>query len=255
MLVSRRVAERCHRTAIPARSGDRVTEDVGHNQRIDRDGSCSAFTRTDARRRSAQIVTSAYASAPHGETLLARMLLVLSAAALPLGWLLRRRSDRRGAQVVEVGCTILFARDLAMIVTGAPARLRPLPRVLLFTELATSSTAVAAGWRSWVCRPVNDSARTKTAGTPATVHTRKLPNDSGVVRVRTIAAAATFVLHTVRQVIYVSAGHGRLRDDARIATEIPKVLGRQRSRADNWLCALDARAVHETARNKIPTAP
>jgi hypothetical protein len=96
-----------------------------------------------------------------------------------------------------------------MIVTGTPARLRPLPRVLLFTELATSSTAVAAGWRGWVCRPVNDSARTKTAATPATVHTRKLPNDSGAVRVRTIAAAATFVLHTVRQAIYVSAGYAR----------------------------------------------
>jgi hypothetical protein len=87
------------------------------------------------------------------------------------------------------------------------------------------------------------------------VHTEKLPNDSGVVRVRTIAAAATFVLHTVRQVIYVSAGHGRLRDDVRIATENPQSVGETTDPADNWLCAVDARAVHETARNKIPTAP
>ncbi|MGO9510744.1 MAG: hypothetical protein ACLPXZ_26745 [Mycobacterium sp.] len=140
---------------------------------------------------------------PRGPTLLARMLLVLSAAALPLAVLLLRRFDRWGALVVEAGCAILFARDLTMIVTGAKARLRPLPMVLLVAELVTSGTAVVAGWRS-----ANDSAGTQTAGTPTGVHSVKPPNDSPVARLRTIAAAATFALHTVRQAIYVSPGQG-----------------------------------------------
>ncbi len=113
---------------------------------------------------------------------------MLSAAALPSAILLLRRFDRRGALVVEAGCAILLARDLTMVVTGVPARLRPLPRVLLVAELVTSGTAVAAGWRA-----INDSAGAV-----------KPPNDSPVAHLRTIAAAATFALHTVRQAIYVS---------------------------------------------------
>ena len=128
---------------------------------------------------------------------------MLSAAALPLVVLLLRRFDRWGALVVGAGCAILFARDLTMIVTGATARLRPLPRVLLVAELVPSGTAVAAGRR-----PLKDSAGTQTAGTPTRVHSVRPTNDSPVARLRTIAAAATFALHTVRQAIYVSPGHG-----------------------------------------------
>jgi hypothetical protein len=148
-------------------------------------------------------VANALTPPPRGTTLLARMLLVLSAAAPPLAVVLLRRFDRWGALVVEAGCAILLARDLTMIVTGANARLRPLPRVLLVAELVTSGTAVAAGWL-----PVSDSAGTQTVGTPTGVHIVKPPNDSPVARLRTIAAAATFALHTVRQAIYVSPGQG-----------------------------------------------
>ena len=78
----------------------------------------------------------------------------------------------------------LFARDAQMTLTGAPARLRPLPRLLLRTEVPVSGSAAGAALLAcWRQRP-------------------------GVARVAAAAAAATFAVHAVREAIYLSPGHG-----------------------------------------------
>ena len=113
-------------------------------------------------------------------------LLVLSAAGLPLGRLAARRLGGWGDLLVESGCALLFARDVTMIFGGAPSRLRPLPRALLLLELVASGTAVLAGLGRWVGKPDTSA----TAGRA------------------TAAVSATFALHTARQAIYLSRGHG-----------------------------------------------
>ena len=72
---------------------------------------------------------------------LGKVLLSFSLAGLPLALFLLRRVGRRGGMLVTARCAVLFARDLTMIVTGAPAKLRTLPRLLLFIEATTSSVA------------------------------------------------------------------------------------------------------------------
>ena len=67
-----------------------------------------------------------------------------------------------------------------MTLTGAPARLRPLPRLLLRTEVPVSGSAAGAALLAcWQQRP-------------------------GVARVAPAAAAATFAVHAVREAIYLS---------------------------------------------------
>jgi hypothetical protein len=76
-----------------------------------------------------------------------------------------------------------------MTLTGAPARLRPLPRLLLRTEVPVSGGAAAAALLAcWQQRP-------------------------GVARVAAAAAAATFTVHAVREAIYLSPGHGSQEPD------------------------------------------
>ncbi len=80
-----------------------------------------------------------------GQGWLGRVLLSLSLGGLPLVLLVLRRLGRRGGILVACGCSVLFARDLAMVSAGAPARLRPLPRLLLLVEVVVSGTATLAG--------------------------------------------------------------------------------------------------------------
>jgi hypothetical protein len=77
-----------------------------------------------------------------------------------------------------------------MTLAGAPARLRPLPRLLLRTEVPVSGSAAGAALLAcWPQRP-------------------------GVARVAAAAAAATFAVHAVREAIYLSPGHGSEEPDA-----------------------------------------
>ncbi len=143
-------------------------------------------------------------SSPRGKTLLDTMLLTFSAAALPLSWFLLRKSGRRGALAVTGACAVLFTRDSTMVLTGAPRRLRPTPKVLLFVELVTSGIAVATGARALLPPALAPRAAAATARqggeTNGTCSTKRLqPN--------MIAAEVTFFLHTTRQAIYISLGH------------------------------------------------
>lgn len=113
------------------------------------------------------------------------VLLTASAAGAPITWLALRRPGRGGSLLAAAACAALCARDTAMTLTGTPALLRPLPRELLFAEVATSAGATAAA---------------------LTACWRRQP---GTIRAATAAATATFVLHTTRLAIYLSPGQGR----------------------------------------------
>src|ERR1700752_2281106 len=93
----------------------------------------------------------------------------ISAAGPPLGSGGLRSWYRRGHQVVVVGCAILFARDLALVLTGAPARLWSLPRFLLFAELTTAGTAIAGACRAGPRASDKASPRAEISETPASV--------------------------------------------------------------------------------------
>jgi hypothetical protein len=145
------------------------------------------------------------------------VLLVLSAAGAPLMPLLPRRGGRWGGLLVEGACGTRLARDLIFAASGAPARLRPLPRLLLHAEITTVGVATCTGLCAWVWPAV-------VAGRVAEERTgrRVLPlaarwsrqgragarGHAAAAGVATIAAA-TFVLHTARFAIYLSPGHGR----------------------------------------------
>jgi hypothetical protein len=124
-------------------------------------------------------------SQPPGQGRAGAALLAASVAGVALAPLALRRLGRGGSLLVAAGCGALFARDAQMTLTGAPARLRPLPRLLLRTEVPVSGSA--AGATLLACWQ----------------HHRP-----GVARVAAVAAAATFAVHAVREAIYLSPGHG-----------------------------------------------
>ncbi len=146
-----------------------------------------------------------------GQRWLGRVLLSFSVAGLPLVLFVLRRLGRRGGLLVEAGCGTLFIRDSTMAATGTPAKLRPLSRLLLFAEIATSGVATVVGFWAWVWRPfVSRSARKERATKHAARKFRRgtPPRGQAVVRAASVAAAVTFVLHAAREAIYLSPGHG-----------------------------------------------
>ena len=123
-------------------------------------------------------------SQPPGQGRAGAALLAASVTGVALAPLALRRPGRGGSLLVAAGCGALFTRDAQMTLTGAPARLRPLPRLLLRTEVPLSGSAAGAALLAcWQQRP-------------------------GVARVAAAAAAATFAVHAVREAIYLSPGHG-----------------------------------------------
>jgi hypothetical protein len=123
-------------------------------------------------------------SQPPGQGRAGAALLAASVAGVALAPLALRRLGRGGSLLVAAGCGALFARDAQMTLTGAPARLRPLPRLLLRTEVPVSGSAAGAALLAcWQQRP-------------------------GVARVAAAAAAATFAVHAVHEAIYLSPDHG-----------------------------------------------
>lgn len=146
-----------------------------------------------------------------GQGWLGKVLLSFSVAGLPLVLFVLRRLGRWGGLLVEAGCGALFIRDSAMAATGTPAKLRPLPQLLLFAEVATSGVATVAGFWAWVWRPfVSRSAGKERATEHAArkAHRGTPPRGQAVVRAASVAAAVTFVLHAASEAIYLSPGHG-----------------------------------------------
>ena len=83
-------------------------------------------------------------SQPPGQGRAGAALLAASVAGVALAPLVLRRLGRGGSRLVTAGCGALFAQDAQMPLTGAPARLRPLPRLLLRTEVPVSGSAAGA---------------------------------------------------------------------------------------------------------------
>jgi|GEM_PF-2626870 len=80
-----------------------------------------------------------------------------------------------------------------MVGSGSLGRLRPVPAALLVTELATSTTSIAIGAPAWLSRTPDRSSRTRAASQ---------------------LASLTFAVHTLRQLIYLSPGQGRVTEPA-----------------------------------------
>lgn len=150
-----------------------------------------------------------------GQGWLGRVLLSLSLGGLPLVLLVLRRLGRRGGILVACGCSVLFARDLAMVSAGAPARLRPLPRLLLLVEVVVSGTATLAGLWAHAKAPAPHPPAGRDGDLPYDAEVGERARDravatrQAVARLATAATAVTFVLHTAREAIYLSPGHGR----------------------------------------------
>jgi hypothetical protein len=152
-----------------------------------------------------------------GQGWLGTLLLSFSVAGLPLVIFVLRRLGRFGGLVVEAGGSALFVRDIAMVATGAPAKLRRAPRVLLFVELATSGVATVAGLWAWLWAPFVGKRAAGRTGDRIAVEPGATRAQQGVAmspgqvmgHVATAAVAATFVLHTAREAIYLRPGYGR----------------------------------------------
>lgn len=139
-----------------------------------------------------------------GDGRLGKVLLALSLAGGPIIPVVLRRFGRWGGAVVVAGCGTLLVRDVTMVVTGVPARLKPLPRLLLFAEVATSATATIAGLWVWVVEPFlgervpDDSDAHWAGGRRGRGH-----------RLATAASVATLRLDSARFAIYLGPGQGR----------------------------------------------
>jgi len=129
-----------------------------------------------------------------GQRPLGKLLMALSLAGAPIILFVLRRFGRFGGPVVVAGCGTLFVRDLTMVTSGVPDRLRTVPRLLLLAEASVSATATLAGLWAWIVMPLFGE--------------RERPHGR-VVRVATTASVATLVLHAVRFAIYLSPGQGR----------------------------------------------
>ena len=105
--------------------------------------------------------------------------------------------------MVTAGCGTLFVRDVTLVVTGVPPRLKPLPRLLLFAEMATSATATMAGLWTWVVEPLRD-------GEPVGADDSGDSHNGRGARLATGASIATLALHSVRFAIYLGPGQGRV---------------------------------------------
>ncbi len=104
------------------------------------------------------------------------------------------RIGRRGGLAVLGGVTVLLSRDAEMVLGGAPARLRVVPRVLLYLELASAGSAALLGAAAWL----GPGGRARSARLGRLTATGAA---SG-------ASALTFLVHAARQAIYLTPSRG-----------------------------------------------
>ncbi|HEU5155787.1 MAG TPA: hypothetical protein VFU43_02245 [Streptosporangiaceae bacterium] len=162
----------------------------GSAERVSRSG-LAAVLRASASRDGDRRAEAISAGDPLGKMML------VSGGLGPVVIALTLRAGRKGGLVVEAACGALLVRDLYLTFTGVPARLRPLPGLLLHVETCAFATATLTGLGAWV-RPSPGQARTGAGGRrPALARTAKL------------AAMSAFGVHAVRVMIYLGPGHGR----------------------------------------------
>lgn len=123
-----------------------------------------------------------------------RVVLAISSAGPALCELAIRQWGRRGVAMVAVVCTGLAGRDLAMVATGVPGRLRRVPAALLYLELVAAGVGAALNWR----RALQPEGPVPAGTAPDAVEVA-----------RRSAVAALFGLHTVRFRIYLRPDQGR----------------------------------------------
>jgi hypothetical protein len=126
---------------------------------------------------------------------LGQLVLVLSGSGFPLTQLAIRRLGRRGALVTESVCLGLAVRDAAMIATGAPARLRRGPALLLWLEIVAAVAAAGLGVRLLV--------------DPGAAARSTAPRPDPLEVARRAAVGTLFGLHTMRFRIYLRPDQGR----------------------------------------------
>jgi len=107
---------------------------------------------------------------------------------------LPERFGRRGGLAVLGGVTVLLSRDAAMVRGGAPARLRVVPRVLLYLELASAGIATLLG----VAALQGPGARARPSR----------PGQLTATGAANGASALTFLVHAARQAIYLTPSKG-----------------------------------------------
>ncbi len=120
--------------------------------------------------------------------------LALSALGYPLTQLAIRSLGRRGALLVEAACGGLLARDMAMLASGAPRRLRRGPGLLLWCEAVVATAAVLLGVGLLVDQD-------RATGRPLQVKRSEV--------LRRGAVCLLFGLHTVRFWVYLQPDRGR----------------------------------------------
>lgn len=134
---------------------------------------------------------------------LGQFVLMLSGSGFPLTQLAIRRLGRRGAFLAESVCVGLAVRDAAMIATGAPARLRRGPALLLWLEIVAAVAAAVLGVRLLV-----------DPGVPARA---TAPRPDPLEVARRAAVGTLFGLHTMRFRIYLRPDQGRRPDGDAVA--------------------------------------
>jgi hypothetical protein len=123
----------------------------------------------------------------------AKAVLGLSACGYPLTQAAIRYGGARGAWLTEGACLGLLARDALIVASGAPRRLRRLPALFLWLELAASLGASVS------------NLRLVAGHTPAPVQHRT----DRLETLRRASVAALFGLHTLRFWIYLQPDQGR----------------------------------------------
>jgi hypothetical protein len=133
-----------------------------------------------------------------GERLLGRIgfgILALSGAGFPLTQLAIARFGRPGALLAEAVVVGLLLRDLGLMASGAPSRLRRGPAALLWAEAVAAAAAATAG--AFLLRDL-EVAAARQAGWA-------VPRGE---LCRRVAIGTLFGLHTVRLRTYLSPGSG-----------------------------------------------
>jgi hypothetical protein len=129
------------------------------------------------------------------------------------------RSDLPAGRIALIGGVGLFARALYLALSGAPARLRPIPRLLLYLEIVTAGLTTALSLWTWVLAPISDrrrrEARARGEGGLAAALTQPAAPDAIQVGAGLSIGIWTFtlVVHAIRVAIYLSPSQG-LKSDA-----------------------------------------
>jgi|GEM_PF-377303 len=171
-----------------------------------------------APRGTAETVAASASMAAHVSTT-DRLLFALRVTGVPIGIFALRRLGRAGGLLMEGAISALAARAVALVAGGAPRRLRLMPRLLLFVEMALDGLTGVAGFWAWVWNPFVRpalAARGRARGGPRSLSRQRQPAKSTIAGQVTSLAVASWMaataVHALRMAIYISPGRG-LRQD------------------------------------------